>query len=133
MKTESSIGKKEKYLLDSYAWVEFFLGTAEGERVKEILEQRECFTSIISISQIVKWALRNDIDFKDRIARIEALSEILYLDKKISELSGKINFNQKRKIKTFGMIDSIIYATAKVYNLPILTGDEHFRNLDNVE
>ena len=30
------------------------------------------------------------------------------------------------------MADSIIYATAKIYNAEIYTQDRHFENLDNV-
>ena len=123
-------------LFDSYAWVEFFQKSEEGVRVKEILEDLGsvgCFTSIVSLSEITEWCLKNNRDFDKRIEIIMKLSTILNLNEEIVKLAGKINFENKRKINNWGMLDSLIYATASIYGLKVLTGDEHFRDLDNVE
>lgn len=42
------------------------------------------------------------------------------------------HFENKKKIKNWGMSDSIILATAKLLNAKVVTGDEHFRDLDAV-
>jgi predicted nucleic acid-binding protein len=55
------------------------------------------------------------------------------LDQKICILAGKLSFQRKRLIKGWGMIDSLILATALVSNLKILTGEKHFKDLPNVE
>lgn len=47
-------------------------------------------------------------------------------------MAGEINFENKKKIKGWGMSDSIIQATAKLLNADVLTGDEHFRDLGAV-
>ncbi|MAH47806.1 hypothetical protein CMI37_18435 [Candidatus Pacearchaeota archaeon] len=120
-------------LLDSYAWIEFFQGSERGEKVWNILNSIECCTSIVSISEIIEWCLRNNIDYKDRISRIKKMSKILSLDEQIVLLAGRINFYNKKKIKNWGMLDSLIYATARLYGLKVLTGDKHFFGLEDVE
>ena len=47
-------------------------------------------------------------------------------------MAGEINFDNKKKIKNWGMSDSIILATAKLLNAKVLTGDKHFRNFNSV-
>ena len=120
-------------LLDSYAWIEFFQASEKGKRVEQILSSKKCYTSIVSVSEVIEWCLKNSRDYQDRISRMERLSQIIPLNKKIVMLSGKINFEHKKKIKGWGMMDSMIYSTAVIYGLRVLTGDQHFKKLDNAE
>lgn len=122
-------------LLDTYAWIEFFQGTEKGRKVKAVIAKQSCYTSIISLAEIAEWCLKNKLDVKYFIKVVERLSTILSLDEEMTIAAGKINFYHKKckKIKGWGMIDSLIYATARFYNLAVLTGDKHFRSLPNVE
>jgi|SRR3989344_2032150 len=120
-------------LLDSYAWIELFLGTEKGKKVKELLEKGKHYISIVSIAEITEWSLKNKIETKNLIDVIKKISEVINLNEEIVELAGKINFERKKIIKDWGMLDSLIYATALLYNLKILTGDKHFEKLNNVE
>jgi predicted nucleic acid-binding protein len=47
----------------------------------------------------------------------------LGLNELIVILAGKINYERKRIEKNWGMMDSIILATAQIYNLKVLTKD----------
>jgi hypothetical protein len=38
----------------------------------------------------------------------------------------------KKKIKGWGLADSIVYATGLIKGAEIVTGDTHFKNLKNV-
>ena len=120
-------------LLDSDAWIELFLGTEKGKKVKELLEKGKHYISIVSIAEITEWSLKNKIETKNLIDVIKKISEVINLNEEIVELAGKINFERKKIIKDWGMLDSLIYATALLYNLKILTGDKHFEKLNNVE
>ena len=111
--------------------IEEIFALFKSKKVERVIGGSECFTSIVSIAEIVEWCLRNNRDYEDRIERIKALSKILNLNNEITKLAGKINFKHKKIIKDWGMMDSLIYATAKLYGLKVLTGDEHFRNLEN--
>ncbi len=120
-------------ILDSYAWIEFFQGTEKGKKVELVLKSTQSFTSIVTISEVINWSLRNNLDPNIFIGKIEGLSKVIPLNKEIVILAGKINFDNKKKIKNWGMLDSFIYSTALTYNLKVLTGDNHFKNLNNVE
>ena len=120
-------------LIDTYAWIEFFQGSNKGYKVKDFLESTECFTSIVSISEITEWCFRNRLIVAKFIKIIEESSVVLNLNKEIVKLAGKINFENKKLIKNWGMLDSLIYSTARIYNLRTLTGDRHFENLTDVE
>ena len=113
-------------LLDTYAWVEYFRGTAKGIKVKRILEEKQCFTCAISLAELSQWIAKENLD-KDKILEtVKKLSIILALDNDILEAAGAINCQKKLKNRSFGMIDAIILAASKAYSLKIVTGDRHF-------
>ncbi len=117
-------------LLDSYAWIELFIGSEKGEKVKQILVTQPCWTSIISIAELSEWAEKNQLDAEQYIATLIAKSAVLNLDEKMLQAAGKTNFHRKKKIKNWGLIDSIILTTAKTYGLNIATGDKHFKDIE---
>ena len=122
-------------LLDTSAWVEFFQGTERSKKVESVLKTEENFTSIVSIAEIVNWCLRNDI--RDLITvyteGIKKGSRILGLSEAASSAAGELNFDRKKTVKNWGMLDSFIVATSLLYDLRILTKDSQFKDLPNVE
>jgi predicted nucleic acid-binding protein len=120
-------------LLDTSAWVEFFEGTNKGARVKDVLSQNKCYTSIVSLAEVTNWSLkekRNAVFFVDTIGK---LSSIINLDDSIAILAGRLNFERKKINKKWGMLDSFILATGMAYNLKILAKDPDYRDLKDVE
>ena len=122
-------------LLDTSVWIEFFQGAEKSKRVEDILKTEENFTGIITFAEVVNWCLKNNIQdkIKDYIEGIKNGSTILGLNEPIVILAGKINYERKRIEKDWGMMDSIILATAQIYNLKVLTKDSQFNDLSNVE
>jgi|YelNatPaOPRAMG01_1025707.scaffolds.fasta_scaffold05032_4 predicted nucleic acid-binding protein len=122
-------------LLDTSVWIEFFQGAEKSKRVEDILKTEENFTGIITFAEVVNWCLKNNIQdkIKDYIEGIKNGSTILGLNEPIVILAGKINYERKRIEKDWGMMDSIILATAQIYNLKVLTKDSQFKDLPNVE
>ena len=122
-------------LLDTSAWIELFQETDKTLVVKNILENEKNFTSAISFAEIVNWCLRNKKE--DKItAYLEGVkngSTILDLNEAIIISAGKLNYERKKIVKNWGMADSLILSTSLFYNLKILTKDNHFRDLENVE
>jgi len=119
--------------MDTCSWIEFFAGTQKGKEIEKILNEKACYTSLISLAEISNLFLKTKQDLSIALERIKHLSVILNLDQEICILAGIINFHRKKLIKNWGMIDSLILATAIVNNLKILTNDEHFKDLSNVE
>ena len=120
------------YVIDSYAWVEYFRGSEQGAAAKEYIDNKNCATSSITIAELSEKYKRENKDFEKDFHFIIARTKIIELDAEIALSAGEINFVNKKNIKNWGMSDSIILATAKLFNSKVLTGDEHFRNLNSV-
>ena len=115
--------------------MEFFRGTDTGKNVREVLRRERCYSSVVSLAELVEWCLRNDLKarIRDYVTAVAGGSVVLNLDEEIAAIAGRINHERKKKMKEWGMMDSMILATAISYNLSIFTGDSHFKDLPNVE
>jgi|SRR3989338_1735691 len=120
------------YVMDSYAWVEYFRGTKEGETVRSYIEKGGNATCSITIAELAEKYKRENKAFEEDYFFIVSKSKIIDLDPDTALRAGEINFENKKKIKNWGMADSIILATAEIFNVKVVTGDEHFRNLNSV-
>lgn len=119
-------------LLDTSAWIEYFLATEKGDNVKEILKNEDAFTSVITTGELVNWRLKNNLPYEKYLKEIKLYSRMIELNEKIAILAGQLNFERKKLIKNWGMADSIVLSTSIIYDLRIITKDSHFKNLPNV-
>jgi len=121
-----------RYLIDSYAWIEYFMGTEAGEKVKPIVEGlEEKMTPTICLAEVYAKTVKvegEEMAEKQR-SFIKERSAILPLDEAIAIESAKIDVAMKRKIKGWSLADSIVYATGLIKKAKIVTGDEHFKGL----
>lgn len=120
-------------LLDTSAWIEFFEGTEKGKRVKEVLNQNKCYTSIVSLAEVTNWSLKYKKDTPFLIEAMQKLSSIINMDNDLCVLAGQLNFERKKINKKWGMLASFILATSIIYNLKLLVKDSDYRDLINVE
>lgn len=119
-----------EYAIDSYTWIEYFKGSKAGKVARKYIENRESITPTIVIAELAHKYAREGWDFwKDDLEFIEANSALIELTSKLAEDAGIISAEMKKRDKTWGMADSIVLATGKVYGAKIVTGDEHFREL----
>lgn len=114
-------------LLDTYAWIELFNGTEKGLKVKKIIEEKTCFTSSICLAELSEWIEKENLNRNELLTVIRKNSTIIEAEQQVMELAGIIKVQQRKTKKGFGLVDAIILATAKVYNLKIVTGDQHFK------
>ena len=121
------------YLIDSYAWVEYYLGSEKGVKIKDIIETKNIATSILAIAELSDKFARENSDFDLLFQFINSRSKILPLTVKTALNSGKFKSEMRKRFKQFGLADAIIYLTAKINNSKLLTGDIHFKGLKNVE
>ncbi len=120
-------------LFDSSAWIELFKGTSEGLKVKEILKSEDVITSIVSLAEIRAWFAKNNKSFDEFLGNIKETSTIVSLKETMALQAGIFYHIRRKEVSSFGMIDSIIYATAQYYNHLVLTTDNHFKGLEGVE
>jgi len=124
-----------KYVIDSYAWIEYFMGTKTGEKVKPIIENtEEKITPTICLAEIYAKTLRvenDELAEKQRIF-IKEKSALAPLDEKTAVEAAMLTSKLKREVPGWGLADSIVYATALIKKAEVVTGDEHFKKLKNV-
>ena len=127
-----------KIVIDSYAWIELFIGSTKGHEVKKILESAdEVYTPDTALAEIARKYIREGVDdktVKERLEQIIDASNITYLDAKLALESAKCYMElgesaQKTKLDMPSLFDAIMLATSRSLKAKILTGDEHFRLL----
>ena len=128
------ISESTNFLFDTYAWIEYFLGSNEGEIVKKLLEKENISTSIISIAELSDKYYREGLikEWDKRYSYIINKSNILQISLEIAKNVGLSKYTFRKKDKSVGIADSIIFETAKQHNLIIVTGDPHFKDIDNL-
>ncbi len=122
------------YIIDSYAWVEYFIGSQKGELLKKLFlnEQNRFATVECCLAEIYGWALKNNQDFDQLFKIIRANSSIIAITEHDWIDAGKERFEQRKAQRDFGLIDAVILIKQKEYRCTIITGDKHFKNVDNV-
>ncbi|HOX34943.1 MAG TPA: PIN domain-containing protein [Methanoregulaceae archaeon] len=118
------------YLVDTWAWIDYF--DRPDSKAKAFIDGDEPVkTSVITLSEIMTvFVQRGDERTGHAVVdEIIRASEIIPVDTDVGVLSGMYD---KRTIGG-GIADRLILATAEYHRLTILTGDKHFRDMQNVE
>ena len=118
-----------KYVIDAHAWIEYFLGSERGKKVKEILDsnENEIFSSIITLAEVVSVTKRENRDAEEKYRDILNLSNIHFINLELAKEAGIFHAEIKKKIKDFGLADTFVLLTARKLNAKIVTGDPHFK------
>jgi predicted nucleic acid-binding protein len=116
--------------MDTFAWIEYFAGSEKGERAKGHVEGGEAITPTIVIAEFTDKYTREKMNPKERLKFMRTKSTIVALDDEIAEMAGKISAERRPKVKGWGLVDSVVLATARVRGVKVVTGDEHFKDLD---
>ena len=119
----------ELFVLDSFAWIEYFLGSHKGEKVQGFIESKKCVTPTIVIAEISAKYSNDNKDFTDKLKFMKFNTKVIDLTDEIAELAGKIKTSQRKIKKYFGLADSIIYATALLHSAKVISGDPHFEDM----
>jgi len=128
-----------RYVIDAYAWIEYFRASKSGEVAKRYIESEKSATPTVVVSEISRKLLR-EIELgnetqEGRLKRLEFMrvaTQIVNLDFEIAIRAGEIDLEMKKKRRGWGLADSIILCTARVAKGNVITGDEHFKGLDEI-
>jgi len=119
-----------EYVVDSYAWIEYFRGSRAGEKAKGFIEGGKAATATITVAELrEKYTREGWPYFDDDLLFITVSTAIVNLIKDIAVKAGEINAAMKKKVKGWGMADSITLASAQVAKAKVVTGDKHFKGL----
>jgi len=116
-------------VMDSFAWIEYFNGTSAGERVQGFLEKGTAITPTIVVAELAEKYRRLNREFGSKYDFVRARTTIVPLEEELARAAGELNFERKKRVKGWGMADSIVLATARRAGSKIVTGDPHFKDL----
>ena len=127
-------------MYDTYAWVEYFLGTDKGLKVRALLREEGGYTPSIVLAEISRKYLREGVSPEivgKRLLFIEAMTEIVDVTVEIALKAGEtylelLQHSKKVKGRTPSLADAIVYSTALLLGEDLVTGDRLFRNLPHV-
>ena len=130
-----------KIVMDSYAWIELFLGSEKGKKVIEIVSSAdEVITPDLVLAEIGRKYIRegaNEKEVKNRLKFIEENSIVVCLDADISIEGGKaylelLEKSKKERKNKPALTDSILLALARKYSAKIVSGDKIFEGMKEV-
>jgi predicted nucleic acid-binding protein len=127
------------YVIDTYAWVEYLLGSTAGAKAKNYIEGGSALTPSVVLAELRKWYLReieagrrSEREMQQHFAYIESATGIVSLDGGLALKAGETDFLMKKRIRGWPLADSVIYATATSRAAQVVTGDPHFKGLEDV-
>jgi predicted nucleic acid-binding protein len=119
-----------EYVIDSYAWVEYFRGTESGKMARPYVEGDSAATSALTLAELREKYLREGWpSFDEDLNFIVSRTAVKAVDRQISVLAGEISYERKKAKRDWGMADSVILATARSASAKVVTGDRHFEGL----
>jgi len=122
-----------KYLIDSFAWIEYFEGTEIGNKAKKFIDSDNDLYSInLTISEVVSRFKRKKCDFESAYNAIITLSKVIEISPELAKKAGILHADLKDKINNFGLVDALIITLARELKAKVLTGDQHFRGFNEV-
>jgi predicted nucleic acid-binding protein len=123
----------KKYVIDTYAWIEYFLGTDKGRIVSKIIEDpcNESFSSMLTVAELSRFFQRKNLPFALVRKKVESLGKIIPFTIDFADELGRISYQISQTRKHMGMADVSVYLVAKKLNAKIVTGDQDFKGLPN--
>jgi len=120
-----------KIIVDAYAWIEYLDGSKPGEVLRDTInEGTETYTSAVTLAEVISKAARTDRDHQLAYRIITGNSTIITADEQISYEAGVLHAETRKTIKDFGLSDAYVLATARSLDAKILTGDPHFKDVE---
>ena len=122
-----------KYIVDAWAWIEYFRGSESGAKLNEILENpaTEVYACAITIAEVISKTARDGKDVEAAYNMLLSNAQIMKMDEQISKQAGLLHHKMRLTRKDFGIADAYILATANILKAKIITGDPHFKGLEN--
>lgn len=121
------------YLIDTYAWVEYFTGSEKGKVVQQLLEDENniIYTPECGLAELKGWAIREKLDFDELYRIVRKLSGIQSVTTSDWLEAASIRSEMRKTMKDFGMIDSLIVAQQKRLGCKVVSGDSYFKHIED--
>ena len=120
-------------IVDAHAWIAYFRGEKAAEVTRRYIEGGEGATPTIVIAELSsKFAGLGEKDWERALTFVKLKTAVIDLTLDVAAKAGALRNEIGKKAKGFGLADAIIYETARQNGAKVLTGDTHFKDLENV-
>lgn len=122
------------FLIDAYAWIEYFLGSEKGKIAKKFIDdpKTKLLTLESTLAEIRGWALREGKPFDELHIVIRRNSDIVHSTCEEWLRAAELRFEIRKKVERFGMLDVLLLAAKERHGCKIITGDPHFEKIRDV-
>ena len=124
------------YLVDTYALIEWFVhGNENYGKYFEIIDTKGAFVTELTILELYHKVFHSAGKEKAGEILDIVLGNMKILDLNLDVIKGAAIFRSKmlKEKKSFSYTDSVNYTAAKSLGIRLLTGDNDFKGMDNVE
>ena len=127
-----------RIVVDSYAWIELFLGSPMGSKVRELIETAdESFTPDSVLAELSRKYFREGAAEKlvrERLSAVQGASQIVNITPDLAVHSSKAYLDlferaKKRKLQSPSLFDGLVLGTARLRDAKVVTADPHFKDL----
>lgn len=122
------------YVLDSSAWIEYFIGSPRGMKIRQIVDNKAntIATPLIVLVELSCRHRRDDIDFIEQLDFIRLHSSILGMNDDVVVPAGNLYRIMRRKNDKASIADAVIAASAQANHATIVTCDSDFTGVENI-
>lgn len=125
------------FLVDTYALMEWFVWNNKNYKkyFEQIQQRKNSFVSEITLVELFHHVYHKEGKDEAEIIYSSVVNylNIAKMDEEIIKNSGIFRSNMLKKKKALSYADCINYSIAEKLNLKLLTGDEDFKGIRNVE
>ena len=118
-----------RYVVDSWAWVEYLSGSDKGNKVKHYMENEAntIITLSTTMTEMVSFFIRKQRDPHDATSSITSLSIVEPIDEDLAQFAGELHGSLHKSNSDIGLADAFVLAFARKNNIKIISGDPHFK------
>jgi predicted nucleic acid-binding protein len=122
-----------RYVIDSWAWMEYLDGSDIGRKAKVNIEGGNAFTNMVTLAEVVSRVSRGGGDADIAFNSILSLSRIIFGDIEFTKDVGQLHSAIKKSKSNFSLADAFALQTARKLHAKVLTGDPDFKGIKEAE
>ena len=122
------------YIIDTYAWIEYFLASRKGQVLRDLLAEptHQFLTVECCLAEIRGWSLRSKQDFSLLFKVVRANSQVIPVTEHDWIRAAEERFELRKTRSHFGLIDAVIIVKQKEFACKVVSGDAHFKGLKDI-
>ena len=123
-----------KIILDTSAWIEYFIGSEKGKKIREKIKDSEetLFISGMIAQELCVKFMKEGKQASEVIAMVSMLSKLIPFNYSLAEEGAEIYLVQRKNKSKCSIIDAHIVAAARLMGGKVITCDHDFSGLSEV-